>query len=104
MNRRSVLPAELYALIEQTPGNAALLYLRAFSPEWQPYYRKPEEKKPEEKPDYYYVRLEGEKAVARVPAPRVKPLLDVVANPDPLRSRDLVSTAGTTNSSFTFSA
>ena len=52
------------------------------------------EKPGEEKTEYYYVRLEGENTVERVPAAKVKPLLDVIANPDPLRSRDLVATGG----------
>ncbi len=56
---------------------------------------KKEEKKPEIKPEYYYARLESENAVVRVPAAKVKPLLDVAANPDPLRSHDLVSVSGT---------
>jgi len=56
---------------------------------------KKEEKKPEVKPDYYYARLESETSVVRVPAAKVKPLLDVAANPDPLRSHDLVSVSGT---------
>src|SRR5262249_6758518 len=56
---------------------------------------KKEEKKPEAEPEYYYVRLESENAVERVPAAKVKPLLDVLADPTVLRSRDLVSVGGT---------
>ena len=52
---------------------------------------KKDEKKPEPKPKYYYARLESEHAVVRVPEAKVKPLLDVAANPDPLRSRDLIA-------------
>jgi hypothetical protein len=48
--------------------------------------------KPADKPEYYYVRLESESAVERVPAAKVKPLLDAASNPDPLRSRELVAT------------
>jgi hypothetical protein len=55
---------------------------------------KKEEKKPETPPDYYYVRLEGENTVERVPAAKVQPLLDVVAKPDPLRSHDLITLGG----------
>ncbi len=55
---------------------------------------KKDEKNPETAPEYYYVRLESENAVERVPAAKVKPLLDAVANPDPLRSRDLVTVSG----------
>jgi hypothetical protein len=55
-----------------------------------------EEKKPADKgTEYYYARLESENAVVRVPAPKVKPLLDVVANSEPLRSHDLVNVGGT---------
>jgi hypothetical protein len=54
--------------------------------------KKPDDKKPETKPEYYYVRLDGESAVERVPAAKVKPLLDIVADPEPLRSHDLVTT------------
>jgi hypothetical protein len=54
---------------------------------------KKDEKKPaDQATEYYFVRLDGEKAVERVPAAKVKPLLDVTANPDALRSRDLVTT------------
>jgi hypothetical protein len=56
---------------------------------------KKDEKKPEEKVDYYYVRLEGEKSVERVPAAKVKPLLDVMGNLDVLRNRDLVTVPST---------
>jgi hypothetical protein len=52
---------------------------------------KKEEKKPETPPEYYYVRLESENSVARVPAAKVKPLLDVMTDPSALRSRDLVN-------------
>jgi hypothetical protein len=55
---------------------------------------KKDEKKPAEKPEYYYVRLESENSVERVPAAKVKPLLDVAANPDALRSRELVAVGG----------
>jgi hypothetical protein len=47
--------------------------------------------KPETKAEYDYARLAGENSVVRVPAAKVKPLLGVLANPDPLRSHDLVS-------------
>jgi hypothetical protein len=53
---------------------------------------KKDDKKPAEAPEYYYVRLEGENSVERIPAAKVKPLLDAVANPDALRSRELVAT------------
>jgi hypothetical protein len=53
--------------------------------------KKPGEK-PADKPEYYYVRLGGESAVARVPAAKVKPLLDAAANRDALRSHELVAT------------
>lgn len=55
---------------------------------------KKDEKKPEEKTEYYYARLEDENNVVRVPAAKVKPLLDVTADPDALRSRDLVAVSG----------
>jgi hypothetical protein len=55
---------------------------------------KKDDKKPEDKPEYYYARLENESAVVRVPAAKVKPLLDVAADPKPLRSRDLVNAGG----------
>jgi hypothetical protein len=55
---------------------------------------KKDEKKPEAPLDYYYVRLESENNVERVPAAKVKPLLDVVDKPDPLRSHDLVNLGG----------
>jgi hypothetical protein len=55
---------------------------------------KKDEKKPETPPEYYYVRLESENSVERVPAAKVKPLLDVIADPSALRSRDLVNVGG----------
>jgi hypothetical protein len=55
---------------------------------------KKDEKKPEAPPEYYYVRLESENSVERVPAAKVKPLLDVIADPSALRSHALVSVGG----------
>jgi hypothetical protein len=55
---------------------------------------KKDDKKPETKTEYYYVRMDGEKSVVRVPAAKVKPLVEVAADPKVLRSRDLVTTAG----------
>jgi hypothetical protein len=49
------------------------------------------DKKPETKTDYYFARLENENAVVRVPAAKVKPLLDVASIPEPLRNRDLIT-------------
>jgi hypothetical protein len=51
---------------------------------------KKEGDKPEAKGEYYYVRVAGESAVARVPAAKVEPLLKVLASPDALRDRGLV--------------
>jgi hypothetical protein len=53
---------------------------------------KKDDKKPSPEAEYYYVRLENENSVERVPAAKVKPLLDAAANPDVLRSRELVAT------------